>query len=157
MVNCNCLLSQLMYLSLLTCSSLKEPSASNHPSVNLVSTLLNGANYHTWRQAMVMALIAKNKIGFIDGTISRPMLTNLLFNAWSRCNSMISSWIINVVTRDIAGNILYLDSVYEIWEDLGDRFSQGNGPRIFQIKKQLSGLCQGALDVNSYLTKFKIL
>ncbi|KAL5579147.1 hypothetical protein UlMin_011589 [Ulmus minor] len=104
-----------------------------------------------------MALNAKNKIGFVDGTISRPLSTDLIFNAWSRCNSMISSWIINAMTRDIADSLLYLDSVYEIWRDLCDRFSQGNGPRVFQIKKQLSGLVQGSLDVSTYFTKLKIL
>ncbi|KAL5575803.1 hypothetical protein UlMin_017502 [Ulmus minor] len=105
----------------------------DHLGVNLVTTLLNGANYHTWCRAMVMALIAKNKIGFIDGTIHKPTSTDLLFNAWSRCNSMISAWIINAVTREIADIILYLDSAYEIWGDLG------------------------TLDVNSYFTKLNIL
>ncbi|KAL5557872.1 hypothetical protein UlMin_034083 [Ulmus minor] len=131
--------------------------SGDHPGIILITTPLNGVNYHTWRRAMVMALTAKNKIGFIDGTIPKPFSTDLIFNSWTRCDSMISSWIINAVTREIADSILYLDSAYEIWRDLHDRFSQGNGPRIFQIKKQLSDLCQGSLDVSSYFTKLKIL
>ncbi|KAL6311931.1 hypothetical protein AAG906_013204 [Vitis piasezkii] len=129
----------------------------DHPGLNLVSNLLTGANYHTWRRAMLMALTAKNKVGFVDGTISRPMSHDLIYGAWNRCNSMISSWIINVVSREIADSLLYLDSACDIWRDLNDRFNQGNGPRIFQIKKQLSALNQGSLDVNSYFTKLKIL
>ncbi|KAL5556206.1 hypothetical protein UlMin_038442 [Ulmus minor] len=116
-----------------------------------------GANYHTWRRMMLMALTAKNKVGFVDGTISRSMSTDLMFGSWNRCNNMISSWIINAVTREIADSLLYLDSSSDIWRDLSDRFSQGNGPCIFQIKKQLSALNQGSLDVNSYFTKLKIL
>ncbi|KAL5571511.1 hypothetical protein UlMin_021108 [Ulmus minor] len=85
----------------------------DHPSLNLVLNPLNGANYHTWRRAMLMSLNAKNKIGFFNGAISRPLSTDLIFNAWSRCNSMISFWIINVVTRDIADSLLYLDSAYK--------------------------------------------
>ena len=129
----------------------------DHPGLNLVSNLLTGANYHTWRRAMLMALTAKNKVGFVDGTISRPMSHDLIYGAWNRCNSMISSWIINAVSREIADSLLYLDSACDIWRDLNDRFNQGNGPRIFQIKKQLSALNQGSLDVNSYFTKLKIL
>ena len=34
---------------------------------------------------------------------------------------------------------------------------QGNGLIIFQIKKQLSNLCQVSLDVGSYYTQLKIL
>ncbi|XP_059596413.1 uncharacterized protein LOC132254553 [Vitis vinifera] len=129
----------------------------DHPGLNLVLNLLTGPNYHTWRRAMLMALTAKNKVGFVDGTISRPMSHDLIYGAWNRCNSMISSWIINAVSREIADSLLYLDSACDIWKDLNDRFNQGNGPRIFQIKKQLSALNQGSLDVNSYFTKLKIL
>ena len=63
----------------------------DHPGLNLVSNLLTGANYHTWRRAMLMALTAKNKVGFVDGTISRPMSHDLIYGAWNRCNNMISS------------------------------------------------------------------
>ena len=129
----------------------------DHPGLVLVSNPLTGANYHTWRRAMLMALTVKNKVGFVDGMISRPNTNDLIFGAWNRCNSMISSWIINSVNRDIADSLLYLDSSCDIWKDLNNRFSQGNGPRIFQIKKQFSTLNQGSLDVNSYFTKLKIL
>ncbi|KAL6337510.1 hypothetical protein AAG906_037103 [Vitis piasezkii] len=95
---------------------------------------------------MLMALTAKNKVGFVDGTISRPMSHDLIYGAWNRCNSMISSWIINAVSREIADSLLYLDSACDIWRDLNDRFN-----------RQLSALNQGSLDVNSYFTKLKIL
>ncbi|RVW95994.1 hypothetical protein CK203_027647 [Vitis vinifera] len=96
----------------------------DHPRLNLVSNLLTGANYHTWRRAMLMALTAKNKVGFVDGTISRPMSHDLIYGAWNRCNSMISSWIINAVSREIADSLLYLNSACDIWRDLNDRFNQ---------------------------------
>ncbi|KAL5571513.1 hypothetical protein UlMin_021110 [Ulmus minor] len=76
-----------------------------------------------------MVLTAKNKIGFVDGTIPKPTPNDLLFSIWCRCNSMVSSWIINAVSRDIAGSLLYIDSAFEVWRDLHDRFNQGNGPR----------------------------
>ena len=124
----------------------------DHPGLNLVSHPLTGNNYHTWRRAMIMALTAKNKIGFVDGTIPKPTPNDLLFSIWCRCNSMVSSWIINAVSRDIADSLLYIDSAFEVWRDLHDRFNQGNGPRVFQIKKQLSSLTQGSLDINAYFT-----
>ncbi|KAL5554930.1 hypothetical protein UlMin_037166 [Ulmus minor] len=129
----------------------------DHPGLNLVSHPLTGSNYHTWRRAMIMALTAKNKIGFVDGTIPKPSPNDLLFSIWCRCNSMVSSWIINAVSRDIADSLLYIDSAFEVWRDLHDRFNQGNGPRVFQIKKQLSSLTQGSLDINAYFTQLKIL
>jgi hypothetical protein len=35
----------------------------------LVSQPLVGNNYHTWKRSMSMALSAKNKLGFIDGSL----------------------------------------------------------------------------------------
>ena len=71
---------------------------------------------------MAMALIVKNKIGFVDGTIPRATQTDLLFNAWNRCNSMVTSWIINSVSKDIVDSLMYIATTVEIWIDLRDRF-----------------------------------
>jgi hypothetical protein len=34
--------------------------------------LLTGDNYYTWSRSMFMALTAKNKLQFINGTLPRP-------------------------------------------------------------------------------------
>ncbi|KAH7575418.1 hypothetical protein JRO89_XS02G0104900 [Xanthoceras sorbifolium] len=39
----------------------------DHPGLALVSHILTGPNYNTWSRAMLMALNAKNKLGFVDG------------------------------------------------------------------------------------------
>ena len=52
---------------------------------------------------------------------------------------------------------MYINSAHEIWIDLCDCFYQSNVPCIFQLKKQLVALQQGALDINAYNTWFKIL
>jgi len=38
----------------------------------LVPKKLNDSNYPTWSKSITHALIAKNKVGFIDGRISAP-------------------------------------------------------------------------------------
>ena len=42
---------------------------SDHPGLILVAKLLEGDNYGQWSRSMKIALSAKNKLGFIDGTI----------------------------------------------------------------------------------------
>jgi hypothetical protein len=42
------------------------------PGSVLVSQILLSENYHTWSRLMIIALTAKNKIGFIDGSITKP-------------------------------------------------------------------------------------
>ncbi|KAL9366575.1 hypothetical protein Peur_037774 [Populus x canadensis] len=45
---------------------------------------------------MKRALRANNKLGFVDGSITKPTDPNdPLLDAWERCNDMIVSWIHN--------------------------------------------------------------
>ena len=105
---------------------------------------------------MLMASTAKNKMGFVDGRL-RPSSDDLLFGSWIQCNSMVTSWLLNSVAKEIVDSLLYLTSAFEIWFDFRDRFLQGNGPRVFQIKKHLTSLQQASLDVNGYYTRLKTL
>ncbi|XP_073131628.1 uncharacterized protein [Henckelia pumila] len=129
----------------------------DHPGMKLVSHLLTGNNYNSWNRSMTTALTTKNKFVFVDGSLLKPNSDDLLFGAWIRCNSMVISWILNVVSRDIADSLLYMSTASEIWGDLRNRFYESNAPRIFQIKKLLNGLQQGLMDANSYYTKLRIL
>ncbi|KAI9196047.1 hypothetical protein LWI28_020507 [Acer negundo] len=132
-------------------------SNSDHSCLNLVSTQLVGNNYNSWSRAMIMALVAKNKFCFVDGTISRRSVNDSLYVLWSRCNSMVMSWILHVVSKEIADSIMYIDNGVDVWNDFHDRFHQSNGPRIFQIKQQLNGLSHGSNDDSGYFTKLKTL
>ncbi|KZV48565.1 hypothetical protein F511_32101 [Dorcoceras hygrometricum] len=129
----------------------------DHPGLLLVSNLLVGSNYNIWSRAMVVALTAKNKLGFVDNSIDQPRSDDLLYGSWTRCNSMVISWILNSVTRDIADSLMYMPTAREMWVDLHDRFHESNAPRVYQIKKMLNGLQQGAMDISSYYTKLRIL
>ena len=51
---------------------------------------------------MTMALVAKNKLCFVDGSIERLMVDVPIYNLWSRCNNMVMSWILHSVSKDIA-------------------------------------------------------
>ena len=130
---------------------------SDHSGLILVYHQLTYPNYHTWRHAMVMAFIAKNKLAFVDGTFPCPFCTYLVFAIWSQCDNIVSSWILNDVSKEIVDSLLYLDSISAIWFDLCEHFQQGNGPRIFQIKQHVLGLTQGTSDVSTYYTRLKML
>jgi hypothetical protein len=70
---------------------------------------------------------------------------------------MVLSWIMNSVTKDIYINILYITNAEVMWKDLKDHFSQGNGARVFELKKSIFALIQGNNYVNAYYTAPKAL
>ena len=61
----------------------------------------------------------------------------------------------NYVTKKIAISILYITNAKTNWKDLKEHFSQGNGARIFELKKFISTLIQGNNSVNAYYTALK--
>ena len=46
---------------------------------------------------------------------------------------MVHSWIVNTLNLEILDSIIYYVIAHEVWEDLHERFSQSNAPRIFEI------------------------
>ncbi|XP_061341652.1 uncharacterized protein LOC133287968 [Gastrolobium bilobum] len=130
---------------------------SDHPGLVLVTHFLDGTNYSSWSRAMLIALTAKNKFVFVDGSVPRPADAELLFPSWNRCNLMVISWLLNSVTKAIVDSLIYFSNVSDVWNDLRTRFQQANGPRIFQLKQEIASLHQGSLDVNTYYTKLKTL
>jgi hypothetical protein len=104
---------------------------------------------------MLMALNTKNKICLIDGSMPKPSDSSSTFKAWTGCNDMILSWIINSASKEIAASIIYIDNAEALWRDLKERFSQGNGPRIFHLQKSIAAITQNSNSVSSYYTQLK--
>ncbi|KAL4354578.1 hypothetical protein GQ457_06G014030 [Hibiscus cannabinus] len=131
---------------------------SYSPGMVLVTQPLANDNYNSWKRSMIMLLSAKNKLGFVDGSISAPPSSSVdSFNAWMRANNMVNSCLLNSVSRDIAASLLYHSTAAAIWKDLEDRFTQNNGLRLFQLKKRICDLVQGSLSIGVYYTQLKIL
>ncbi|KAL5542569.1 hypothetical protein UlMin_010279 [Ulmus minor] len=83
-------------------------SKGDHPGLALVSQSLIGNNYNSWSRVMVMSLIAKSKLCFVDGSLSRPALDDDCYSSWFRCNSMVMSWILHTISREIANSVMYI-------------------------------------------------
>nr|KYP33450.1 hypothetical protein KK1_045698 [Cajanus cajan] len=128
---------------------------SDNPSSVVVSQPLTESNWRSWSNAMRMALEGKNKLGFIDGSVPKPSVDDPKQQSWKRNNSIIASWIMNSVSKDIAASISYTSTASDIWNDLKIRFQKKNGPRIFKIKRDLMNLKQGDLTITQYYTKVK--
>ena len=104
--------------------------ASDNSSLILVTGPLTGDNFHSCFRFMNMALTIKNKLGFVDGSIREPEdgFRSPLYAHWTRCNTVVITWILNCVSKKIHASVLYKPTAYVIWKELQDKFSQSNGP-----------------------------
>ncbi|XP_069144347.1 uncharacterized protein [Solanum lycopersicum] len=115
--------------------------------MNLVNSPFNGKGYGGWKRSILIALSAKNKIGFIDGTQKELAPTSADFKLWTRCNDMVLSWLLNSLSKEIADSVIYSIIAKELWQELEDRFGQSNGAQLYHLQKELSDLVQGSNDI----------
>ncbi|CAL9000181.1 unnamed protein product [Prunus brigantina] len=130
---------------------------SDTPGLSLVNFKLEGHNYGQWSRSMHLSLSAKNKLGFVDGSVKTPSSDDSKFPLWQRCNDMVLSWILHSLHPDIASSVLYAKTAAAVWTDLRDRFSQGNDSKIYQIRQEIVECRQGQQTISIYYTKLKAL
>lgn len=132
-------------------------SPSDSPGMQSVNSSFDGKSFAGWRRGMLIALTAKNKAGFIDGSSSEPAAESEFHKAWSRANNMVISWLLNSLSREISESVIYSTTANELWVDLEARFGQSSGAKLFQLQKELNDLVQGSSDIATYYTKIKRL
>ncbi|KAK2997812.1 hypothetical protein RJ639_025667, partial [Escallonia herrerae] len=95
---------------------LSQTLSSDHPGHLLVPINLNGANYPSWSKSMIYALTAKNKIGFINGSIKQLSKKDqpTKYPLWNQCNGMILSWLTHSVEPDLAKGVIHAKTAYQV-------------------------------------------
>ncbi|XP_075640232.1 uncharacterized protein LOC142611974 [Castanea sativa] len=113
-------------------------SSSDNLGMSLVVQHLTEENYSTWSRAVLISLDAKTKIGFVDGSIPKPQsVDHPCYAAWCKCNSTVLAWLFNSISKDLQPSVVYFKTAREVWVDLQYRYSQGNGPQIFELRQEV--------------------
>lgn len=132
-----------------------------HPSDHLGRTIcpivLKGDNYREWTTVLCNSFRAKRKLGFIDGSIPIPTPGSVELDDWYIVNSMLVGWIIQTIDLSLRSSITYYDSVKELWDDIAQWFSVGNGRRILQLRSNISNYLQNNVSIASYYGSLKRL
>ncbi|GAU39942.1 hypothetical protein TSUD_149520 [Trifolium subterraneum] len=128
------------------------------PSSVTFTPPLTGSNYHSWSRSMRRALGAKMKLGFVDGSLPPPPdAFDPSFRAWNRCNQLVSSWILNSVSEAIAQSVIFMENIVDIWNNLRERFSQGDLIRISELQREIYDLKQENRSVTEFYSELKLL
>ncbi|KAH0672002.1 hypothetical protein KY284_023089 [Solanum tuberosum] len=130
---------------------------SDNPGAMFVPVQFTGIGYRSWRRSVLRSLYVKNKLGFINGDCQRPQSDHPSYRQWERCDNIVTSWILNSLSKDIADSVEFVMSSAELWRELEDRYEQPNGAKLYQIQREINDLSQGSLDITWYYTKLKKL
>ncbi|XP_048499977.1 uncharacterized protein LOC104894455 isoform X1 [Beta vulgaris subsp. vulgaris] len=119
--------------------------------------MLTGDNYESWSRSLRNNLRAKNKLGFIDGTIPVPDAKSPDLPQWGIVNSMLVAWIFNTLDMSVRSTMRFPDNVKSLWDDLRDRYSLGNGPRILELKNKIRDCRQNGRSVAVFFGELRQL
>ncbi|KAL9996373.1 putative retrotransposon Copia-like protein [Helianthus debilis subsp. tardiflorus] len=131
--------------------------ASDYPRQMHVNDPLTDGNYIDWSQEMLNFLFAKNKVGFIDGSIKKPEQNSTNYMLWMRCDAMIKGWLNTAMEKEIRTSVKYATTAQEIWADLKERFGKDSAPRAYELKQSLTTTKQEGMSVSAYYTKLRVL
>ncbi|XP_019264693.1 PREDICTED: uncharacterized protein LOC109242281 isoform X3 [Nicotiana attenuata] len=92
--------------------------ASDLPGLALVSPPFDGSGYGVWRKYILIALSAKNKLCFIDGSLSRPKDDSPDSKYWIRCDYMVFPCVLNALTSEIRPSVIHSKSFRILWTQL---------------------------------------
>nr|GEX67449.1 hypothetical protein [Tanacetum cinerariifolium] len=130
-------------------------ASSDHPGMMLTSTPFNGSNFLGWSRTIKMALGAKLKLGFIDGSSPKPAIIHNDYQRWVRCDYIVTCWILNSIVAELFESFLYAQSASDLWKELEERYGQSNGPLIYHVEREISKVTQGNFIVVAYFNKLK--
>ncbi|GKB75215.1 putative RNA-directed DNA polymerase [Tanacetum coccineum] len=104
---------------------------------------------------MLNFLFAKNKVGFIDGTLMKPEKTATDYMAWMHFDVMVKGWLTTAMKKEIKSSVKYANTASEIWSDLRERFRKESTPHAYELKQTLSNTHQSRISVSAYYTKLR--
>ena len=130
---------------------------SDSPGAIITSIKFDGRNYELWESAVRTSLRSKNKLGFIDGTISKPVKEEgksvAEINTWEMVNSMVQSWIINVIEPKLHKSVTYVDSAQKLWDNIKKRYAIANIPKIHKLKAEIASCKQNGHEVVEFFSR----
>ena len=129
--------------------------SSDNPGNIICPVSFDGENYANWSRLVTNALKSKNKLAFVDGSLTRPEGTSPDVHAWEKSNAMVIAWLYNIINKNLHSSVAYAETAHEIWKDLRERYSQGNEIRIHQLRREITLSNQGSMNVTDYFTKLK--
>ncbi|CAL1410805.1 unnamed protein product [Linum trigynum] len=97
-----------------------------NPNESLVFPIkLTGTtNYNLWSIIVRVALKSKNKLGFINGSISAPNPSAEGYEVWEQSNTAVYFMILGPLDPSLVDSVSSRDNPRLLWEDLRQHFGQ---------------------------------
>jgi gag-polypeptide of LTR copia-type len=113
-----------------TLSQLLQQNKPVNPSQDgLASTMtikLDGKNFNLWSQMLKMKLSCRDKLGYINGSITRPSETDVNYRKWHMEDPLVKDYLINSMDPSLVDNFLSFSTAKEVWDSVSTTFFDGD-------------------------------
>ncbi|GJR13371.1 ribonuclease H-like domain-containing protein [Tanacetum coccineum] len=134
--------------------------ANDNSSTTLILFKLSGTeNYRIWASAMKLALQARYKYSFVDGSCQKNAYStsDVLSAQWDRCNDIALIWIMNYVLQDVYMGLVYFENANNVWKELESTYDKVDGSVIFNLLQKIHNVKQGGTSVADYYHRLNSL
>lgn len=100
-----------------------------------------------------MALKARKKFGFVDGSIQQPVETSDDFEDWIANNALVVSWMKLTIDNNLSTSMSHIDDSHELWTHIQKCFGVKNGQRVQRLKTELTTCRMKGLAIETYYGK----
>ncbi|KAG8642932.1 hypothetical protein MANES_12G143950v8 [Manihot esculenta] len=125
--------------------------------MTLVTAPLVGFTFRTWNRAVRIAFGAKMKLGFVEGIVSAPSKKSKDYEQWKRCDFMVTSWILNSISKELVDGFVYTASGRDLWLEISKRFGECNGLMVHELHRKISPIAQENASVSDKLGSMETL
>ena len=130
----------------------------DNPSLQISPLKLDGTNYLAWSRSCLLSIKARGLQGYINNGKRRPDDTNPAVHKWDSENSLIMSWLINLMQPQLARGYLLLDTAQKIWDATTQTYSQsGNDAQVYELRKKVHETKQGEMTIAQYFSELSSL
>lgn len=98
-------------------------------------------------------MFAKNKVGFVNGTIEKLEESWLNYMALIRCDTMVKGCLTKAIGQNIISNVKQAKIGPEIWSNIQERLGKESTLRAYELKQSLTTTHQEGMSVSVYYTK----
>lgn len=86
---------------------------------------------------MKIALLGHNKLGLVDESATKDKLSENMGCHWERVDAIVLYWVVNSVSKNLLGGIMYASNAQNVWQVLFERFNKIDGSRNSPFTKKL--------------------
>ncbi|CAL5398026.1 unnamed protein product [Camellia sinensis] len=116
---------------------------------------LDGTNYMEWSLNAEIKIRGRKHWGYITGTKVAPADTKSeAYEVWDDANSLVKSWPLDAMTKDIRSLFLRLPTVQKIWEAIKRTYTvEKDASKAYQLHCEVISIRQNGGSIISYFGK----